>query len=333
MKKIDPMYQRLPRLKVEKFSNKKKAVSSVNSLKTDKRHLWKAAIKWPLYSVAIMPVVIATAWRIGNKELISVKQLVGFIFASILILFWENLTNDLFDDETGVDQFKLHSIVKLLGSKAPVRILAYISLSIGLILIFIISLVSSLKVLFLVLITCILGFLYQGPPFRLGYKGLGEPLCWLAFGPFATAASLLAISPEVNNLTSIPWRTALELSSGPALATTLVLFCSHFHQIAQDAKHGKKSPLVRIGTYKGAQLIPWAIASVFFLEFIPIVQGIWPITALGSLLGLPAGIHLTNLLNKHHNHPDLIIESKFLALRFQTLNGIGLSLGLALASI
>ncbi|RWW20843.1 hypothetical protein GW17_00015029 [Ensete ventricosum] len=28
----------------------------------------------------------------------------------------------------------------------------------------------------------------QCPPFRLSYQGLGEPLCFAAFGPFATTA-------------------------------------------------------------------------------------------------------------------------------------------------
>ncbi len=37
-----------------------------------------------------------------------------------------------------------------------------------------------------------MGYLYQGPPFRLSYQGLGEPLCFMAFGPLATTAFYLA---------------------------------------------------------------------------------------------------------------------------------------------
>ena len=33
--------------------------------------------------------------------------------------------------------------------------------------------------------------LLQCPPFRLSYQGLGEPLCFAAFGPFATCAFYL----------------------------------------------------------------------------------------------------------------------------------------------
>ena len=37
-----------------------------------------------------------------------------------------------------------------------------------------------------------MGYLYQGPPFRFSYLGLGEPLCFAAFGPLATCAFYLA---------------------------------------------------------------------------------------------------------------------------------------------
>lgn len=40
-----------------------------------------------------------------------------------------------------------------------------------------------------------MGYLYQGPPFRLSYKGLGEPLCFAAFGPLATTAFYLCQVP------------------------------------------------------------------------------------------------------------------------------------------
>jgi 1,4-dihydroxy-2-naphthoate octaprenyltransferase len=40
---------------------------------------------------------------------------------------------------------------------------------------------------------------------------------------------------------------------------------------------------------------------------------------------------LIRLLRQHHAQPDRISGSKFLALRFQAFNGLGLMLGLALA--
>ena len=309
-------------------------VASLHSSPTDKRHLWKAAIKWPLYSVAVMPVLLAVGWKLGAQQMIRVEQLIGFLIASVLLLLWENLTNDLFDADTGIDEFnKPHSIVALIGKKKPVTQMAYASLLLGLTMIIVLATRSEPAVLFLVLGSCVLGYLYQGPPFRLGYQGLGEPLCWLAFGPFATAAALLVLSPSGIHDSGVPWGIATRLSAGPALATTLVLFCSHFHQVAEDAAHGKQSPLVRLGTKRAAALIPWFLVLIFTSEWIPILQGNWPITAFLGGISLPTGIQLMQLLKKHHAQPDYINGSKFLAIRFQTLNGLGLSLGLGLGPI
>jgi 1,4-dihydroxy-2-naphthoate octaprenyltransferase len=180
----------------------------------------------------------------------------------------------------------------------------------------------------LVLACCGIGYAYQGPPLRLGYRGLGEPLCWIAFGPLATAAALVALAPAAE--AALPWRVALELGSGPALATTLVLFCSHFHQVEEDAAHGKRSPVVRLGTGSAAALVPWFVAVALALEWAPVLVGQWPLTALLGVIGLPPAQALIRLLRQHHREPERIVGSKFLALRFQALNGLGLAVGLAL---
>ena len=304
------------------------AVATLHSRGDARRRLWKAAIKWPMYSVAVMPVLLAAGWRLGSG--LPVRWVQGFVFllAAVLLLIWENLSNDLFDAETGIDDLgKPHSVVALVGRARPVQQLATLALLMGLTLILWIALSSNLVVLVLVLVSCGLGYLYQGPPFRLGYQGLGEPLCWLAFGPFATAAALLVIAPVTD---VVPWETALVLGSGPALATTLVLFCSHFHQVEQDAAHGKRSPVVRLGTARAASLVPWFVAGTLALEWAPVLHGDWPLTALLGALGLPAASSLIRLLRSHHHEPERITGSKFLALRFQALNGLGLSIGLGL---
>ena len=76
------------------------AVASLHSLKKSKSYLWKQAIKWPLYSVAVMPIILAAGWKLGAGEILRLEQLIGFLIASILLLIWENLTNDLFDATT-----------------------------------------------------------------------------------------------------------------------------------------------------------------------------------------------------------------------------------------
>ena len=299
----------------------------------DRRQLWKAAIKWPMYSVAAMPVLLAAGWHFGRSGSLRWSQLLGFLLAAVLLLLWENLSNDLFDAETGVDATgKPHSIVNLMGRSDRVAQLSLAALGLGLVLMGGLALRSSPAVFPLVLLCCGIGYLYQGPPFRLGYRGVGEPLCWLAFGPFATAAALLVLAPA-GALEAIPWIDALRLGSGPALATSLVLFCSHFHQVDEDAAHGKRSPVVRLGTARSAALIPWFIACTLMLEWWPMLTGDWPPTVLLSGFAILPGLALMRLLGRYHDLPERISGSKFLALRFQLFNGLGLMLGLALAHV
>jgi 1,4-dihydroxy-2-naphthoate octaprenyltransferase len=54
------------------------------------------------------------------------------------------------------------------------------------------------------------------------------------------------------------------------------------------------------------------------------------LTALLGVIGLTPARSLIALLHQHHRRPERIAGSKFLALRFQALNGLGLALGLAL---
>ena len=49
-----------------------------------RRRLWMAAIKWPMYSVAVMPVLLAAGWRLGAGLGLRWDQLLGFLLAAIL---------------------------------------------------------------------------------------------------------------------------------------------------------------------------------------------------------------------------------------------------------
>ena len=65
------------------------------------------------------------------------------------------------------------------------------------------------------------------PAARWSYLGLGEPLCFLAFGPLATCAFYLAqVPPAQAVLTS----RIVALSGLVGITTTIILFCAHFHQ-------------------------------------------------------------------------------------------------------
>ena len=57
----------------------------------DKKKLWKQAIKWPLYSVAILPVLITGAYVLNEYEKVRIYNLIAFTLAAIFILLTGSL--------------------------------------------------------------------------------------------------------------------------------------------------------------------------------------------------------------------------------------------------
>ncbi|MBD2245136.1 2-carboxy-1,4-naphthoquinone phytyltransferase [Nostoc sp. FACHB-888] len=269
--------------------------------------LWMAAIKPPMYSVAIMPIWVGTAVAFAETKMFNGTVFSTFIAAAILILAWENISNDVFDSETGIDQNKHHSLVNLTGDKLLVFWLGNLCLGLGLLGILAIAFwQQDLTVIGIILLCCGLGYMYQGPPFRLGYQGLGEILCFFAFGPLAVEAAYYSQTQT--------WSiTSLAASVIVGIATTLVLFCSHFHQVKDDIAAGKRSPIVRLGTQKGAQLLAWFTGSIYPLTLLFVLWGISPIWTLLSWVSLPFAFKLCRHVQKNHNQPDKVSNCKFIA--------------------
>ncbi len=293
---------------------------------TDRQQLWQAAIKLPMYSVAVMPIILGSVLAWLERGVFYPERIVLFLLAGVFILAWENLSNDVFDDETGIDQHKYHSIVQLTRNPWLVFVIANTLLFFGLSFLGVILWQQrDLTVLLLVLLCCGLGYVYQAPPFRLGYFGLGEVLCffaftitpWAAYYAQAQSFSFVILLPAVIN----------------GLSTTLILFCSHFHQVEDDRKAGKFSPIVRLGTKRSAQIIPFVCSSLYILTLIGIVLNLLPWTTSGIVISLPAAWQLSKTTELYHDQPQQIKNCKFAAVGLHFWSNLGLTIGLLLSHV
>ena len=297
---------------------------TTNTLQYPPSKLWLAAIKPPMYSVAIMPIWLGSAIAYAETKTLHSGIFSIFLLSAVLILAWENLHNDLFDSETGIDRNKLHSVVNLTGSKALVFWLGNLCLNLGIAGILAIAWwQQDWTILSLILLCCFLGYVYQGPPFRLGYQGWGEVLCFFSFGPLAVAAAYYS-QTQAWSVTSLIASVILGIS------TSLVLFCSHFHQVKDDVAAGKRSPIVRLGTARSAQLLPWMCASIFGLTLLGVALHLFPVWTLLSFAGLPSAVKLCRHVLAHHDQPDRVSNCKFIAVSLHFWSGLLLGLGFML---
>ena len=293
----------------------------------DNSKLWMAAIKPPMYSVAIIPIWVGTAVAIAETKMLHRGIFSIFLFSAILIIAWLNLSNDVFDSETGIDKNKAHSLVNLTGNKSLIFWLANLFLAIAILgIVAIAYLQQDLTVIWLILLCCALGYSYQGPPFRLGYQGLGEIICLIAFGPLGVGAAYYS-QAQTWSITSLPAAVIV------GIATSLILFCSHFHQVEDDLAAGKLSPIVRLGTARGAQVLVWFGGSIYLLTALFVALGMFPIWTLLVFVSLPFTIQLLRHVNQYHDQPEKVSNCKFIAVAVHFWSGLMLGLGFVLAGM
>lgn len=297
---------------------------TTQSIEFANRKLWLAALKPTMYSVAIMPIVVGSAIAFAETQIFRLDVFCAFMASAILILAWENLSNDVFDAETGIDVNKVHSLVNLTRNKGLILALSLGCLGLGILGILAIAFWQrDPTVLVLVGLCCFLGYAYQGPPFRWGYQGWGEILCFLSFGPLGVGAAYYS---QVQG-----WSVGSQVAGVViGVTTSLILLCSHFHQVDDDLAAGKRSPIVRLGTRQGAQLIPWCCGGVLLLILISTWWGYFPVWTLLSLVSGVSAIRLSRHVMAHHDQPKQVSNAKFYAIGFHFWSGVLLSVGLLL---
>ena len=269
--------------------------------------LWLAAVKPPIYSVAIIPIVAGTAVAFAQTGNFDFRVCLTFLGSAILIIAWLNLSNDVFDADTGIDVNKAHSVVNLLGNQSLVFWLSNLCLLLGFGGIAIISWWQRDWMVFnLVLLCCALGYSYQGPPFRLGYQGLGEIICFVTFGPGAVSAAYYAQTQSFSVF-------CLAVSVVIGISTSIILFCSHFHQVKDDLAAGKRSPIVRLGTAKGAKVLTSLTISIYVITILFVVTDYFPPATLLIFASFPFALQLINHVLRYHDSPQKVSNSKFIA--------------------
>lgn len=289
---------------------------------TNKNKLWLAAIKPPIYSVAIAPLAVGTAVAFATTGIFDAQSFLTFLGSAVLIIAWLNLSNDVFDAETGIDVNKAHSVVNLTGNKNLVFWAANLCLGVGISGIFALSWwQQDPTVAILVLLCCFLGYTYQGPPFRLGYLGLGEIICFFTFGPGAVSAAYYAQTQTFDF-------KALAVSTIVGISTSIILFCSHFHQVEDDLAAGKRSPIVRMGTANGAKVLAAATVAIYALTAAFLFLGILPVSCWIVFASLPFAYKLVTHVDRNHDLPQKVSNSKFRAIDLYLSSSLLLILGL-----
>ncbi len=232
----------------------------------------------PFLFAIVVPLAISTLLSV---HITGKLNPFGLIFASLLgisLHITTNVYNDIYDTKQGADTSRSSkneysggsgiiinhpemekSMFKLARTGILLGFLGYL----GLLFISEIKFWPILTIIFLV--SVFLSKYYTASPFKFAYRGLGEIVVWLGFGPLAVLLGAVG-----QNIGFHPYIISIMPITG--LSTLFIVWMGQMVDLPDDRAAGKKGLVARIGLQKsvyGLFIIHLlALVNVIFVSFI-----------------------------------------------------------------
>lgn len=225
----------------------------------------------------IFPYLLGQAIAFSFKKSLNWRYFwLGFL-GIFLVLIGVELFNEYFDAQEGGDRIFLKESPEIPDWFFPLGIFVFI-------LAFFIGLYLAFQAGWPVILFSFLGFLgayfYVGPPVRWAYRGLGELIIALSYGPCMVLGSYYL---QTRRIDFIPFFASLLCS----LSLFSLALLNEVPDYYQDRLVGKRNLVVRLGKEKSLKLLSGALICLFTLLTIGVVFKKIPFLAVISFCFLP----------------------------------------------
>lgn len=276
--------------------------------------VWVRAVR-PRFWLAGIPSIIlgvAIAWCYAKTFNLTyfLATFLGVVFAMIGCYTF----NEYFDFKSGVDlavrnddvtPFSAGSRVLPEGLVKPSSILRVgaafwiLAFLVGAYL----TSVRGILVLALALTGFLTGAFYTSPPFKWAYRGLGETLIGLTYGPLITFGSCYVQLPNP------PLEPTLLSSLIPGALITAVIWINQFPDYHADREVGKRNLVVRIGRGESVKVYILLLTTPYLIAVLGVLFSLLPATSLLTLGTLPLAYRNIALTRKHYDKPRELIPA------------------------
>ena len=305
--------------------------------------LWLKTMRVPFLQASFVPVVLGGVLALQLAHVFNLATFLLTLVGGSLIHIATNMFNDYFDFKSGNDFQVKHQNpfagggrVLTAGLVKPSTHLLVSSLClllgclIGLYLVF----AFSLPYLFVLgVIGVISSYFYVGPPFRFAYRGIGELIVGINFGPIMTLGAYYVQAG------SFAWEPLLA-SIPVGLLVAAILWINEFPDMDADGAVGKRTLVLRLGYSRSIGVYVGMVVAAYLLLIVYALLAVFslvPITSLASLialLSLPFALRAVKVLRANYKDPHAIIPANantiFLHLAFGILAILGFTVGVVL---
>ena len=286
--------------------------------------LYLTEIRAPFFTASVLPILLGTAIAWHYTHVIHWPYFFLALVGGVALHAGTNIANDYFDHLSGNDAANTEYIRPFTGGSRliqkgllkPIEVLleSLAFFALGILVGFYFLWVYGWPIFWIGVIGVFSGFFYTAPPFKLGYRGVGELVVGLNFGILMTLGAYLV---QTGELAWAPVIAALPL----ALLIVAVLYANQFPDYQADKVVGKRHLVVLLGRERAV----WGYMALLLIAYFLIIASVlwWgmPVYALIILFTMPIAYRAATVLRKNFASPLLLAPTSGATIALHMLFG------------
>lgn len=245
-----------------------RAIANLSSRNQQRVLAWFQSLRAPFLLASLLPAFLGATEAYRQSGSIDLSRMIVTLSCVACIHLAANLANDYFDEKTNCDRINIEPTPFSGGSRVIQRgSLPSIAVGVSSAGFAIVGCIQGLWLLrevplgWLVLIGALglfCGFGYSAPPIKASYRGFGELLVLIGFGPLAVAAGYGCQTGRLD-------MSLLHLGFAAGLLVLSILLVNEVIDIKWDDLAGKRTSVVIVGPRRGFALYASSYIGAYFL--------------------------------------------------------------------
>ena len=226
----------------------------------------------------LLPYLLGAAWAYALAGAFDAAVFWSGLGGVVLAVVGVESFNEYFDSQMGTDRvFNPEDLPPMSGWVFWLGIAAFAgALAVGIYLTY----RGGWPILAFAVLGGLAAIFYVAPPIRWAYRGMGEAVIALSYGPWMVLGSLYLHTGTLS------WG-ALWASLVPGLLIMALAVVNAIPDYHQDRLVGKRNLVVRLGRRRGAWLYLALAAAGLSVAAIGVVARVFPVACLAALLAVP----------------------------------------------
>jgi 1,4-dihydroxy-2-naphthoate octaprenyltransferase len=226
----------------------------------------------------LLPYLLGAAWAYGIAHRIDVPVFWSGLAGVVLAVIGVEAFNEYFDSRMGTDRvFNSEDLPPMSDGVLWLGVAGFAgALAVGIYL----TARGGWPILAFALLGGAAAIFYVAPPIRWAYRGLGETVIALSYGPWMVLGSLYLHTQQVSF-------DALCASLVPGLLIMALAVVNAIPDFHQDRLVGKRNLVVRLGRERAVRLYLGLAAAGLAVVPAGVAAGVFPVATLVTLLALP----------------------------------------------